>query len=135
MPFVLTVDQRRSRRGPDLVDPTIDDVTGLVHAPTMAFERTAGDEFQGVVGAASDAVAVALRLVRDGRWSIGIGIGAIEVAASTRASRGPAFLRAREAVDVAKRNPHHVAIVGPGNDDASDAEVLDTEAGQADALL
>lgn len=133
MPFVLTVDQRRSRRGPDLVDATIDTIAGLVRVPTLAFERTAGDEFQGVVGAASDAVAIALRLVRDGRWSIGIGVGTIEVGASARASRGPAFLRARQAVDVAKRSPHHVAVLGPGDDDAD--ETLNSRAGQAHALL
>ena len=132
MPFVLTVDQRRSRRGPDLVDATIDTIAGLVRVPTLAFERTAGDEFQGVVGAASDAVAIALRLVRDGRWSIGIGVGTI-VVGSARASRGPAFLRARQAVDVAKRSPHDVAVLGPGDDDAD--ETLNSRAGQAHALL
>lgn len=135
MPIVLTVDQRRSRQGPDLVDTTIDEVVGLVHAPTLAFERTAGDEFQGVVGSASDAVTVALRLVRDGRWSVGIGVGPIEAGSSARSSRGPGFVRAREAVEAAKRSPHHVAIRGPGSENMTETEARDTRSGQADALL
>jgi hypothetical protein len=134
MPFVLTVDQRGSRRGPDLVDITIEEVTAMVDRPMLAFERTAGDEFQGVVATASEAITVALRLVRHGRWSVGIGVGPVEAGASSRASRGQAFLRARAAVDQAKRRPHHVAVIGPGMDDDDDDE-RSTPAGQADAVI
>jgi len=140
MPFVLTVDQRRSRRSTDLVDVTIDEATALTEALVLPFERTAGDEFQGVVAHASDALVVTLHLTRSGQWSTGVGVGAIEPGASTRSSRGPAFLHARNAVELAKRRPHHVAIRGPGTDDGSDAattattETLDSRAGQADAL-
>lgn len=132
MPFVLTVDQRRSRHGPDLVDTTLDEVTALVAAPVLPFERTAGDEFQGVVDGASDAVTVALRLVRGGQWSIGIGAGPIEAGASARSSRGPAFVRAREAVESAKRRSYHVAVRGPSPEDV---DIRDTPAGQADAVI
>lgn len=133
MPFVLTVDQRRSRRGADLVDTTIDEAASMVDTPVLAFERTAGDEFQGVVATASDAIALALRLIRRGRWSIGIGVGPIEAGVSSRASRGPAFVRARDAVDQAKRRPHHVAVVGP--DSGNGADSRNTPAGEADALI
>ncbi|HYH26522.1 MAG TPA: hypothetical protein VD834_14335, partial [Blastococcus sp.] len=100
MPFVLTVDQRASRRGPDRVA----DALALLDAgvPTLLpFERTAGDEFQGVLDDPDAVVDVAMRLVRMGGWSIGIGAGAVQtpLPSSTRAATGPAFLCARRAVD------------------------------------
>jgi hypothetical protein len=57
-------------------------------------------------------VEVILDLVRDGHWSIGVGIGDVEqpLPASTRAGRGEAFILAREAVAAAKRAPQHLAV-------------------------
>ena len=48
MPYVLTVDQRASRRGPDRVDDVLGRLNTGVRA-VLSFERTAGDEFQGVL--------------------------------------------------------------------------------------
>ncbi|MDP9407923.1 MAG: hypothetical protein M3P95_08660, partial [Actinomycetota bacterium] len=72
MPYVLTVDQRASRRGPDRVPEALALLGGGV-APVLAFERTAGDEFQGVLADPADVVDVVVRLVRHGGWSIGVG--------------------------------------------------------------
>ena len=108
--IVLTVDQQQSRRGPDLVDGALERLSQ--YPATRSFERTAGDEFQGVFDDHLSAVDAILDLVRDGHWSIGVGIGEVELPlpASTRAGRGPAFVLAREAVDAAKRAPQHVAV-------------------------
>lgn len=110
---VLTVDQRESRTGHDAVPELIELLAGIdSHGP---FERTAGDEVQGVLRSA-DGLAPALEVVlRDGRWSIGIGIGAVErpLPRSPRAGRGEAFVAARAAVTTAKNAPWHLRVVGP----------------------
>ncbi|MGY2085422.1 hypothetical protein [Blastococcus sp. SYSU DS0539] len=125
MPFVLTVDQRASRRGPDRVADVLAELNAEVRA-VLAFERTAGDEFQGVLATPEAAVDVALRLVRLGGWSIGIGAGAVQapLPASTRAAAGPAFLCARRAVDAAKQRPVRLAVRGAVAPDAADAQAV-----------
>jgi hypothetical protein len=125
MPYVLTVDQRASRRGPDRVA----DVLGRLNAdvPTvLGFERTAGDEFQGVLAAPDVVVDVVLRLARLGGWSIGIGAGPVQtpLPQTTRAAAGPAFLSARRAVDAAKQRPSRVAVRGAVPADAGDAQAV-----------
>jgi hypothetical protein len=88
-------------------------LAGLQAIPaTRPFERTAGDEIQGVFDDPEAATRAVLYLVRDGHWSVGIGIGPVELPlpASTRAGRGLAFELAREAVETAKRSPQHVAV-------------------------
>ena len=122
---MLTVDQRASRRGPDRVA----DVLEQLNADTrtlLAFERTAGDEFQGVLADPDDVVAVVLRLVRLGGWSIGVGAGPVQtpLPASTRAAAGPAFLCARRAVDAAKQRPTRLAVRGAVPVDAGDAQAV-----------
>lgn len=110
---VLTLDQRRSRRGPDLVP----DLLGrLAEAPVRrAFARTAGDEVQGVLDDPAAVVAALELLLRDGGWHVGVGVGDVEQPLPTdvRAGRGSAFLRARTAVGRAKSSPAHLAVVGP----------------------
>jgi hypothetical protein len=108
---VLTADQRSSRSTRDLVPDTL---TELGAGALLSFERTAGDEIQGVFtdpGAAVEAVA---SLLRSETWAVGIGIGTIEdpLPDHARAGRGPAYVHAREAVDRAKQVPAHVAVVG-----------------------
>src|SRR4051812_39773409 len=114
MPFVLTVDQQGSRRAGDRVPAAL---TLLAGTPVVrAFDRTAGDEFQGVIAGPDDAVEAALVLARDGRWSIGIGCGPVEqpLPRITRAGRGAAFEAARAAVEAAKRRPQRIAVrAGP----------------------
>lgn len=122
---MLTVDQKASRRNPDRVDDVLRELNDEV--PTLlAFERTAGDEFQGVLADADDVVDVVLRLVRAGDWSIGVGAGPVQtpLPPSTRAAGGPAFLSARRAVDAAKQRPARLAVRGAVPPDAGDAQAV-----------
>ncbi|GAB3347053.1 hypothetical protein [Modestobacter lapidis] len=122
MPFVLTVDQRASRRNPDRVAGTL---STLADVPTLLrFERTAGDEFQGVLDDPAVVVAVVLDLVRAGGWSIGVGAGPMQtpLPASTRAGAGAAFVAARAALEAAKRRPARVAVRGAAPTAAGDAQ-------------
>jgi hypothetical protein len=122
--FVMTVDQRRSGRSKDLVGSALDRLRAV---PTrLPFERTAGDEFQGLLEDPLSVVDATLELVRDGTWHIGIGAGGVELPLpdSTRAARGPAFELARQAVDAAKRRPQHVAVRGSAVDDAAQTEAV-----------
>ena len=125
MPYVLTVDQKASRRGPDRVDAVLRELNDAVPA-MLAFERTAGDEFQGVLEEPDLVVDVVLRLVRAGGWSIGVGAGPVQtpLPASTRAGAGPAFLSARRAVDAAKQRPSRLAVRGAVPPDAGDAQAV-----------
>ena len=115
---VLTIDQRGS---------THDAATDQVPATLVAladvemlrpFERTAGDEFQGVLDRPAALTAVVERLLREDGWNIGIGIGAVEepLPESTRAGRGPAYLHAREAVTAAKSAPWRLRVAGDPDD-------------------
>ena len=125
MPYVLTVDQRASRTSPDRVPEVLRQLNAVV--PTvLGFERTAGDEFQGVLADPDDVVEVVLRLVRTGNWSIGVGAGAVStpLPPSTRAGAGPAFLSARRAVDAAKQRPARLAVRGAVPPDAGDAQAV-----------
>jgi hypothetical protein len=125
VPFVLTIDQRGSRRGPDRVADVLPRLNDTV--PTvLPFERTAGDEFQGVLAEADDVVDAVLDLVRLGGWSIGVGAGPVQspLPASTRAGAGPAFLSARRAVDAAKQRPARLAVRGAVPTDAGDAQAV-----------
>ena len=109
---VLTLDQRGSRDGPDLVPDLIDRLAAL---PALAaFQRTAGDEVQGVLDSPTVLVDAVSLLLRDGGWNVGIGIGPIEGAApeEARAGRGPAYLHARAAVTSAKSSPWRLRVVG-----------------------
>lgn len=125
MPYVLTVDQRASRRTRDRVADVLRDLNASV--PTvLGFERTAGDEFQGVLARADEVVDVVLWLVRVGGWSIGVGAGPVQtpLPASTRAGAGPAFLSARRAVDAAKQRPTRLAVRGAVPVEAGDAQAV-----------
>ena len=122
---MLTVDQKGSRRNPDRVAdvlPALNDVVPTV----LAFERTAGDEFQGVLAEPDQVVDVVLRLVRAGGWSIGVGAGPVQtpLPPSTRAGAGPAFLSARRAVDAAKQRASRLAVRGAAPPDAGDAQAV-----------
>jgi hypothetical protein len=125
VPYVLTVDQRASRSSPDRVPDVLRWLNGSV--PTLlGFERTAGDEFQGVLADPDDVVEVVLHLVRSGDWSIGIGAGPVQtpLPQSTRAGAGAAFLSARRAVDAAKQRPARLAVRGVVPADAADAQAV-----------
>ncbi len=110
---VFTVDQRGSRTGPDLVPAMI---SRLSLCPALlAFERTAGDEIQGVAAGAEGVAAITEQVLRVGTWNVGIGIGEIDAPLPdhARAGRGTAYLRARDAVTAAKSAPWHLRVSGP----------------------
>lgn len=123
---VLTVDQRGSQYGPDLVPQALALLNNDRNGPVeRIFERTAGDEIQGLL---SDGRAIVTRLellLRSDAWNIGLGLGPIELPLpdSTRAGRGEAFVLARTAVNRAKQQPSRISIVGT---DAYAAEQIET---------
>lgn len=121
--FVLTADQRDSRTGADLVPSALALVDGVGGRRLARAERTVGDEIQTATTDAATALDVALALTRTGEWSVGIGTGIIETPLpdDIRAARGPAFIRARDAVERAKKTPLRFALTG---EDAGDAEAL-----------
>ena len=112
--FVLTVDQRHSRRTTDRVEALLRDLRARRGDLVRAFERTAGDEVQGVVAAPEIVVDLVLLLVRDRAWSVGVGVGAVDdpLPESTRAGSGPAFVAARAAVTAAKSRSTCLAVGG-----------------------
>ncbi|MFI5712813.1 transposase [Kribbella sp. NPDC051620] len=126
MVFVLTVDQRGSRSIGDLVPELLNTLNrrprriGLLRK----FERTAGDEVQGVLSEARATVDVIVQLLRADTWHIGLGVGAVDqpLPRSTRAGSGEAFVFAREAVNRAKASPHHVSVVGANEHAAEQVE-------------
>ena len=124
MPFVLTVDQIRSRAQQDLVEVTL---AGLREVDTLLpFTRTVGDEFQGLVANPASVVDVTLSLMRTVAWHIGIGIGAVQqpLPSDARQARGPAFLAARSAVEAAKKQSTHLSVRSvPDRVEAHDAEI------------
>jgi hypothetical protein len=131
--WVLTIDQEGSRRVGDRVGELLADLTAdsplAAAAPgavVLPFERTVGDEVQGVLGDPDLVVALTLHLVRRGGWSVGVGAGAVDrpLPSSSRAASGAAFIHAREAVDAAKSRARTVplAVRGAREDVAAEAE-------------
>ena len=111
---VLTVDQRGSTVDSDRVPATL---AGLADVGMLRpFERTAGDEFQGVLVEPAALATVVERLLREDSWNVGIGFGEVEepLPESTRAGRGPAYVSAREAVTTAKSAPWRLRVAGDG---------------------
>ncbi|MCF8610627.1 hypothetical protein L5G28_10740 [Gordonia sp. HY285] len=110
--YVLTVDQRGSRTDRDRV-PDIIDRYATAHT-VRPFDRTAGDEVQAVFDAADEITAIAVDLAATDNWSVGIGVGTVDLPlpAATRAGRGRAFEAAREAVEAAKRDRRRIRVVG-----------------------
>src|SRR4051794_26984677 len=112
--LVLTVDQRDSRRTPDRIPATL---AALADVPVLLpFERTAGDEFQGLLADPASLPVAVERLLRDDGWYVGIGIGPVDrpLPDHARAGRGAAYVHARTAVTSAKTSPWHLRVVGDG---------------------
>ena len=82
--FVITADQVDSRRFHDRVPAAL---TLLARSPaatggaSRTFERTAGDEIQGVCEGAEEVLDIVTTLIRHGQWRIGIGIGPVDIVA------------------------------------------------------
>ena len=125
--WVITADQRGSRIVGERVAELLaglPDVPGIVRRA----ERTVGDEVQAVLDDAGGVVELALHLLRDGGWSVGIGAGAVDepLPSSSRAASGEAFILAREAVETAKSRRRSVPVAVRGADigAAADAEAV-----------
>jgi hypothetical protein len=109
---VLTIDQVESRNGLDQVPAALDALRGV--RCLRPFERTVGDELQGLLDQPAALPAALEPLLRGGGWNIGIGIGPVEMPLpdQARAGRGKAFLAARDAVTAAKSSPWRVRTAG-----------------------
>lgn len=122
--IVLTIDQRDSRHSPDRVDELVARLNAAY--PTVRpFERTAGDELQGVLDDGRAAVELLLDVALDEAWSVGLGVGSVKepLPEQTRAGAGEAFEAARDAVERAKHAPASVAVSGAG----AEAQRLEAE--------
>lgn len=126
--FVITIDQRGSRRGSDLVPALLADLRNLLAPtpPVLPFVRTVGDEVQGVLADPDVVVDLVLHVVRRGGWSIGVGAGEGTLAESAPASAGAAFVHARDAVERAKGRTvaNSLAVAGDSPDAALAEGVL-----------
>lgn len=132
--WVLTIDQRDSQRLGDHVDQFLETLAnhladpGREHSVVRRFERTVGDEVQGVLDDPTAAVDLALTVLRWGGWSVGIGAGPVEVPmpVSARAASGRAFVHARAAVEAAKSRsrPVSLAVRGESAHEAAEAEAV-----------
>ncbi|KRE79092.1 hypothetical protein [Arthrobacter sp. Soil764] len=104
--FVMTIDQRGSTGDQDRVPALLGQVSRLElpQSGHPVFDRSVGDEVQGVVRDPSTVVEIALHALREGRWYVGIGVGSVSLppGASPREGTGTAFVAARKAVEIAK---------------------------------
>lgn len=112
--FALLADQVDSRTESDRVPSALD---ALLHVGMLLpYERTAGDEIQGLAATGSAVVASIVALTRLDGWRIGIGVGTVDepLPTSTRAARGDAYLAARTAISAARRSPVELSLT-PGD--------------------
>ncbi|MDJ0321855.1 MarR family transcriptional regulator [Pseudarthrobacter sp. PS3-L1] len=107
--FVLTIDQRGSTNDIDRV-PDLLRACAALGAP--GFERSVGDEVQGVISRADQVVDISLAVLRTGNWYVGIGVGSVDLTEgqSPREGSGTAFLAARKAVESAKTASGNVPL-------------------------
>ena len=108
--YVLTIDQRGSTGDRDRVPGLLAELRGI--SDSGQFERSVGDEVQGVLDRPEEVVEIALHALRSGRWYVGIGVGPVDLPlpASPREGSGPAFVAARLAVEKAKSAAAHVPL-------------------------
>lgn len=109
--FVVMADQRRSRSSADQVPVTLAALAHLGYR--LGFERTAGDEIQGLTADPRAVVDAVCALSRWGDWRLGIGIGRVETPLpdSTRSARGPAYLTARAAIEQSSSSPTGLCLL------------------------
>ena len=108
--FVLTIDQRGSRRHGDKVPQLLELLQDI--DTVLPFERSVGDEVQAALDDAHQVVEAVARILREQDWYVGIGIGHADVPLprSAREASGDAFVAAREAVEAAKKTGDHVPL-------------------------
>lgn len=125
--YVLTVDQIASRSNPDRAGTTLDALNERYRDRLLLpADRTAGDEFQLATDDAGLALTIALDLVRDGGWSVGVGQGDVRtpLPTATRAATGEAFYAARDAVTRAKKSAFRFALEASDPSRGADLEAL-----------
>ena len=78
----------------------------------LPYERTAGDEIQGLAATGRAVVTSITALTRLDGWRIGLGVGLVDepLPKSTRAARGDAYLAARTAIGTARRSPVALSV-------------------------
>ncbi len=134
--FVVTADQDASSRSGEQVEAVLAHLAGAAWAPAAAeqmllpFQRTVGDEIQGVFAGAGACLDAVLELQRQQQWAVGVGIGTATLADEARASGGPAFVRARTAVERARSKAVTVplAVCADGADDGEQHRAEEAEA-------
>jgi len=111
--FVITADQVASRRQADRAGDMIARLEQR-HGDALLLppDQTAGDEIQLLTASAATALGIVLDATRDGRWSVGLGIGGLRTPLpdAARKASGTAFIAAREAVQAAKRADGRFAL-------------------------
>lgn len=129
--FVLTVDQRQSTTRGDLVPELLTAAsrwTDRLEGVELPFERTVGDEVQAVVSSPRSTLVLVLGILRTGGWRTGLGVGEVRapLPSHSREASGPAFVRARSAIDRAKKRSSAVpvAVEGPDRGASADVEAL-----------
>ena len=120
--FVMTIDQKGSSQADDGV-PGLLDLLRQVPA-AVPFDRSVGDEAQGVLDSPKAVVDAALLCLRAGGWYVGIGVGGVDLPlpSSAREGRGSAFVAARAAVERAKKAGDRAAVAVDGGVGSSEAE-------------
>ncbi|MHB1010579.1 MAG: winged helix-turn-helix transcriptional regulator [Propionibacteriaceae bacterium] len=123
--FVVIADQVDSRAGSDRVPEALAVLSGVEHV--LPYERTAGDEVQGLVGTGSGVVRAVTALTRLVGWRIGVGAGLVDepLPDSTRAARGEAYLAARTAIDCARRSPVALSLAAGAVGDAAYRDLVE----------
>ncbi len=117
--YAVIADQVGSREGEDRVPLALAALAGVSDdGVALPFERTAGDELQGLCSGPSALVTVVGVLTRLGGWRIGIGAGRVDtpLPGSTREARGGAYLAARDAITAARTSPTELALAVAGPD-------------------
>lgn len=107
---MVIADQVESRTGADRVPAALSTLEAV--EMLLPYERTAGDELQGLAASSEAVVASVVALTRLDGWRVGIGVGPVDtpLPESTRAARGEAYLAARTAIGEARRSPVELSL-------------------------
>ncbi|WP_346028045.1 hypothetical protein [Arthrobacter parietis] len=124
--FVVTINQRDSRDVGDLVPELLREFRFI--DTVVPFQRSVGDELQGVVGSAGVAVDVALKAIRYRRWHVGIGVGEVHSPLPERITdaEGYGLVYSRRAVNRAQKTGERIplAVEGPDSEVSAEAEAV-----------
>jgi hypothetical protein len=126
MHFVLTINQRDTREAGDQIPELL---RSLRHIPAaVPFQRSVGDEAQGVLADPAAAVDAALAAIRARRWYVGLGVGEVRrpLPADVLQAEGFGLVYARRAVERAQRTGDRIplAVEGPDGQVSAEAEAV-----------